>query len=189
MSESYKRYPFEYDIPPVPPENSFGIIITPGPVAITPDMVNDTLTFTSSDGSVTITGTEATDTIDLTVPGWPIIDITKEAEVAISDRDVVYISSADKISPAIANDVSKFRAIGFAMNSALAGGLVTVRIGGVVDSLAGLTVNDFVWLSPASSGDVTPSIPGGSGDFLVKLGVALTTTSLVLAIEPIARRA
>jgi hypothetical protein len=192
VSETYKRYPFEYDIPPTPPPATFAIWDTPDGNQISPEITVDTVFFTSSDGSVTITSVPATDTIDFISSGTGSasnVDVVYTADVNITDRDIVYVSSTDRVSPAQANTQASKNAIGFAMNTALAGASVTVRVAGEVDSLSGFNPNDTLYLSGTTAGALTTTAPvTGSGHWVVQVGQGRTTTEAVVIINKLGRR-
>lgn len=192
MSETYKRYPFEYDIPPTPPPATFSIWTPDFGSSISPEITNDTVFFTSSDGSVEITGSFEPDTLDFKSSGTASaanVDIDYLADTAITALDVVYVSSTDHVSPANAGSTTTYRAIGFALNGGVFGDTITVRVAGEVPGLSGFNPNDTVFLSPTVSGAITTTVPTGAGDYLVKVGTGRTTTDLVVIIQVLSRRA
>ena len=183
MSESYKRYPFEYDIPPAPPPATFSIWTPDFGSSISPEVVNDTVYFTSSDSSVTITGSFEPDTLNFQTSGGNV-DQVFTADAAISNRDIVYISSSDAVSPAIATSISAKNVIGFALNAAALGNPVTVRLGGSIDSLSGINPNDTLYLSDSLAGAFVTAAPStGSAAYVVKLATGRTATSAIIDIE------
>lgn len=66
------RLQTEYVLGYVPAEFAFAVVQTDAGTYPTADANNDTLTLTSSDGSILITGSAATDTVDLTVTGTSV---------------------------------------------------------------------------------------------------------------------
>ena len=114
------------------------------------------------------------------------IDLAFTANGAIADRDCVYISADDAVSPALGvNNVNgQYRAIGFAMNAAADTAAVTVRDRGIVDGvLTGATAGDVYFLSTATAGAVTSTVPTGAGNRLVQVGKAKNATDLLIGIE------
>lgn len=189
MSESYKRFPFQYDIPPVPPPSTFAIWATPDGNTISPEVVADTVTFTSSDGSITITSVPATDTIDFVTAGGPV-DQTFTADVDIADRELVYISSSNGVSLADASSSTAKDVIGFALNAATATNNVLVRLSGPIDSLSGISPGDTLFLSHTTPGAFTTTAPAtGTSAYVVKLARARTTVSALVDISIRGRRA
>lgn len=111
------------------------------------------------------------------------------AEVSISARDVVYISSADNVSPAIANNTSASYAMGLAKAAASAAAAVDVQSEGVMAGFSGLTAGSRYYLSDSVAGAITTSVPSGSGKTIVQMGYAKSTTALHIHIEQLGRRA
>ena len=192
MSETYKRYPFEYDIPPAPPPATFSIFTPDFGSSVSPEVTNDTIFFTSSDSSVVITGSFEPDTLDFKSSGTASaanVDIDYLADTTIAALDVVYISSTDRVSPANAGATATYKAIGFALNGGASGATITVRVAGEVPGLSGFNPNETVFLSPTTGGAITTTVPTGAGEYLIKVGSGRTTTDLVVIIQYLSRRA
>lgn len=112
------------------------------------------------------------------------------AEVAIAARDVVYASSADNVSPAIATDDAESRGVlGFAVASASIAGAVEVQTDGVLNGFSGLTVGAVYYLDTATAGAITATPPATGGNrSVVKVGVAKSATALQILIQFIGKR-
>ncbi|NJO65524.1 MAG: hypothetical protein HC836_47750 [Richelia sp. RM2_1_2] len=117
------------------------------------------------------------------------IDNTYIAEVGIAARDVVYISSADNVSPAQANAEATGRVIGFATAAALAAANVPVRSEGILDGFAGLTAGSRYFLSAATAGLITTTPPSGASNVVFQVGMAKSATALHLQLQHLGRRA
>jgi hypothetical protein len=118
------------------------------------------------------------------------IDNLYLAEVAVAARDVVYISSANNVSPADADvALQAERVIGFATNSAAAAASVTVRDKGIVSGFTGLTAGDVYFLSAATPGAITNTAPSGAGARVVQVGVARSATQIHVRYQYVGRRA
>jgi hypothetical protein len=102
------------------------------------------------------------------------------AEVAIAQRDVVIVSSADSVSPAQADDVNSSICIGFAVEAADAAAPVVIRNEGVVPGFSGLTPGARYYLSAASAGAITDVAPSGSGEVVFQVGIAKSATELLI---------
>jgi hypothetical protein len=111
------------------------------------------------------------------------------AEVSIADRDALYISSANKVSPAQGNATPNAYLIGFARGAAPANSSVEVVSEGLLDGFSGLTPGARYYLSPTTPGAITSTLPTGTGNIIVKVGFAKSATELQIKIEDLGRRA
>lgn len=111
------------------------------------------------------------------------------AQVAIAARDVVYISSADNVSPAISDNTSASYAMGLAKAAALAAASVDIQSEGVLSGFSGLTAGSRYYLDDTTAGAITATTPTGSGKTIVQVGYAKSTTALHIHIEQMGRRA
>lgn len=124
-----------------------------------------------------------------TISSTGAIDNNYVAEVAVAIRDVVYISSADNVSPAIADNTSASYGIGFATAAASATDPVTVRSAGVLTGFSGLTAGGRYYLSDSSAGAITATVPSGSGKTIVQMGYAKSASEVAIQILQLGRRA
>lgn len=122
------------------------------------------------------------------VPSTQNIDDSYIAEVNVAARDVVYISSADNVSPADASASASSQAVGFAKAAALATAAVSVRKFGRMDGFTGLTAGSRYYLDASTPGAITSSVPSGSGNTIIQVGYAKNTTTLDIMIESLGRR-
>lgn len=111
------------------------------------------------------------------------------AEVTIAARDVVYISSADNVSPALANNTSQSYAVGFASGGAAAAAPVGVKTDGIIGGFSGLTAGARYYLSPSTAGAITATVPNGSGNTVVQVGYAKSATDVQIQLLQLGRRA
>ena len=111
------------------------------------------------------------------------------AEETLLARDVVYISSADNVSKALGDATTKSQAMGFAKAAASATASVNIQSEGVITGFTGLTAGARYYLSAASAGLITSSIPTGTGNTIVQVGYAKSTTAIHIHIEQMCRRA
>lgn len=109
------------------------------------------------------------------------------AEVAIAANDVVYISSAGKVSPADAGSESNARIIGLARASAAASASVEVQMVGKLAGFSGLSVGSRYYVS-STAGQITNVIPPGNSQMVVQVGIAASATELELQIIPLVIR-
>lgn len=115
------------------------------------------------------------------------VDVSYTAEVNISARDVVYISSADNVSPADASAESTARVVGFATAAASAAAPVSVRVAGILAGFSGLTTGARYYLSP-TTGTITATVPSGNNENLIQVGFAKSATELHIQVVPISIR-
>ena len=104
-------------------------------------------------------------------------------------RDVVYISAADNVSPALASAASTAQAVGFAVGAAAAAAGVQVQDSGALSGFSALTAGSRYYLSGTTAGSVTATIPATSGHSIVQVGYAKSATVMQIAIEQMGRRA
>lgn len=111
------------------------------------------------------------------------------ADEALAIRDVVYISAADNVSKAIGSDDTFSNAIGLAQTAAADTATVPVQFNGLMGGFTGLTAGATYFLSAATAGLITSSIPTGTGNTIVQIGFAKSTTVLLIQIQQLGRRA
>lgn len=134
------------------------------------------------------TGTEWDDLSTVDSAG-NVDDVGYTAEEALAIRDVLYISSADKVSKADASAPAKSYAIGLTPAAALLAGAVSVRKFGRMAGFSALTAGARYYLSATTPGAITATIPAGSGNTVTQIGYAKNTTTLEIMIEQMGRRA
>jgi hypothetical protein len=117
------------------------------------------------------------------------IDNAFIADGAIAIRDIVYISAADKVKKAKGDAVATSEAIGFATNAAADLGAVSVRNQGVVTGFSSLTPGAKYYVSAATAGLITSTIPNGAGHIIMQVGYAKNTTDIFCQIQVLGRRA
>jgi hypothetical protein len=106
----------------------------------------------------------------------------------VAVRDALYISAAGKVLAATASAESTGRVIGFATGAASSGGAVSAQSAGVLTGFTALTAGAPYYLS-TSAGTITATPPSGSGNEVVLVGYAASTTSLEIRIQRIGTRA
>lgn len=124
-----------------------------------------------------------------TVSAANTIDDSYTSLVAIAARDVVYISAADSVSPAIASAAGTSQAIGFATAAALITAPVNVRKYGILAGFTGLTAGARYYLSGSVAGAITATTPTGAGHTIVQVGYAKSATAVDIQFQSLGRRA
>jgi hypothetical protein len=111
------------------------------------------------------------------------------AAVTLAARDAVYISAADSVSKALGDATSKAYCIGFASAGAVATNPVNIKSQGVLTGFTGLTAASRYYLDTSTAGAITSTIPTGTGNTIVQVGYAKSTTALDIQILQLGRRA
>jgi len=110
------------------------------------------------------------------------------AEVALAARDVVYISSADSVSKAKADAPGTAQPIGFSELAVLITDPATIKTDGIVSGFSGLTAGAKYYLSGATGGAITATVPTGTGHTVVLCGYAKSATQLQIQFDYLGRR-
>ena len=104
----------------------------------------------------------------------------------VTEGDALYMRTSDgQVGKATASDGTSEAAtvVGFANATTSANATVKVIVVGL-KSMTGLDAGDLYFLSPSTAGAITLTPPSSSGQAVVRLGEAATTTSLAIQIEP-----
>lgn len=110
------------------------------------------------------------------------------ADEALLANDAVYISAADQVSKASATaGGAASRMIGFAAAATADTDPVNVVSEGVLAGFSGLTPGARYYLS-TTAGQITSSIPVGTGNTVVQCGYSATASKLHIHIEQLGRR-
>lgn len=150
---------------------AFGVIQTPSGTAPTADTYNDTLTFTSSDSSVVITGNATTDTVDFAISGTAsvasiVTTVYNNTGSTITKGSVVYINGSHGNLPSIAlakadSDLTSARTYGMVLAdiSNMSSGKV-VQSGNIGNlNTSAITAGTQLYLSPTTAGAYTTTKP------------------------------
>jgi hypothetical protein len=111
------------------------------------------------------------------------------ADGVIAIRDVVYISGADTVAKAQGDAVATARVVGFATAGAADTNPVNVQSEGFLGGFTSLTSGLPQYLSAATAGLITETLPVGAGNVIVRMGYAKNTTTVDIHIEQLGRRA
>lgn len=114
---------------------------------------------------------------------------TYNAATTIAAQDVLYISASGSVSPALGDATSSSFAIGLAAASAAASGSVVVQDTGDMGGFSGLTPGARYYLSAATAGKITSSIPVGVGNTICMVGYSRSPSELHIQIQQMGRRA
>jgi hypothetical protein len=135
------------------------------------------------------------DTLDAPQSGGDVIVLTNDDVGANVIGSPVYIDAADGFKAARANASGTTKVAGLVAAASIASAASgNVMVGGVLTATTGqwdtafgtsggLTPGTTYYLSDATAGKGTPTAPSTSGSYIVRLGVALSTTELMVKIE------
>ena len=104
---------------------------------------------------------------------------------AVDQGDALYLRQSDgQVGKAIANDtLDKAYVVGIADTTKASGEEVKVLVTGV-EAMTGLNAGDHYFLSAASAGAITTTAPTASGNYVVRVGEATSTTEFAIQLEP-----
>lgn len=109
------------------------------------------------------------------------VTTTGTAGEVIAAKDAVYISNADgKVYRLDASNDAKIEFIGFAEAGANLNDPITIQIAGEITGLSGLSRGKPVFADPANPGKLVTVAPWVVGEWIVPVGLASTTSSLVI---------
>jgi len=129
--------------------------------------------------------------------GLDPLQLTNGESVPVVAGQAVYVSANGVGRLAKANGLATASVVGLIKDASIPAGLSGgVVVNGVVVATAaqwdtvtggsgGLTPGTAYYLSPATSGSITPTPPSADGQFVCRLGVAISATSLWLNIEQV----
>jgi len=122
----------------------------------------------------------------------PAITLTNENAGAITVGQPVYSSSAGSADEARANAIGTSRVIGLVQDASIAaaasgviqyaGKLLSADWTAVIGS-TNLVAGTVYFLDPSNPGQLVSTAPDTSGQYLVRVGIALSTTELLIEID------
>jgi hypothetical protein len=102
--------------------------------------------------------------------------------MAVAPGDVVYVTSADNIDVADANDLAKQPLIGIVRSKPGATTAIVQYYGEMSGVLLGLTAGDTLFLSE-TPGAPTSVAPSASGSIVQKVGFVKNATTVVIMVD------
>lgn len=130
------------------------------------------------------------------VAGIDIPQVTNDESGSIVIGTPVYVDANDGVKKAKADAVGTVNVIGLISDTSVAaagtGGVQTDGIlaatSGQWDAVAGtsggLTKDTIYYLSAATAGLITSTAPSAAGQFVKKIGIAISTTELLIQLDP-----
>lgn len=114
--------------------------------------------------------------------------IVMTAGEALNERDFVYVSAADTIMKAIATSVNCVKTIGCTDEGIANTASGDIKFTGVKSGFTGLTAGSVYYLSITTAGGYQSTIPTAVGNFIIRLGIATSTTDMLIGIKFLGRR-
>ena len=125
----------------------------------------------------------AGDTIAAAASEVDIITATNGDATPHAIGDVVYISAASTVKKAKADAAGTKDAIAIAAAAITNATSGPYQTDGIVSGLTGLTAGAVYYLSAGTAGVMTTTAPSTVGQYVVRLGIALSATELELTIQ------
>jgi hypothetical protein len=137
---------------------------------------------------------QAGDVLDAVVAQSDSVGVTNGNASPIVIGAPVYIKAADQVDLAKADAQGTVQVLGLIKDASIAssaagnaqtGGVLsatTAQWDAITGDVGGLTANAIYWLSASTAGKLTRTAPTTVGQFVVRVGIALSTTEL--KIEP-----
>ncbi len=123
------------------------------------------------------------DTLDAPQSSGDVASLTNDDVGAHAAGDVVYCDDNDGVKKAKADAAGTAGAIGVAAGAVSAGASGSYMVAGVLSGLTGLVAGTEYYLSAATAGLLTATAPTTPGQYVVKIGRAISTTELMVNIE------
>lgn len=123
---------------------------------------------------------QASDTLDIPADA---LTLTNGDAAAAVVGEVFYIFGNDSLKKAKADAGATAAAMFFAIAAITAGATGAFQSSGVIAGLTGLTAGATYYLSPTTAGLMTVTPPSTVGQYVVRLGKALSATEFAIRIE------
>lgn len=99
----------------------------------------------------------------------------------VTAGDAVYINGSGQAASAQADNINTSKVIGFAKTTVGSGSNVDIIVVGTVSGvLSGATAGNTYFLSDATAGDVSTTVPSDNGDVVMRVGYAISATDLFI---------
>ena len=135
------------------------------------------------------------DTLDAIVAEIEVLTQTNGEATPIAIGTPVYSSAADTVKKAQANASGTVEIVGLvkstSINASAAGSIqtsgvlaaTTAQWDAVAGTTGGLTFGTVYYLDPATAGKITSNAPYTAGQYVVRIGKAISTTELLIDID------
>lgn len=127
---------------------------------------------------------QAGDTLAATVTEVGVITLTNGDVGAHVIGNVVYISANDTVKLAEANAIGTKDAMALCASVSVGAGTTgSYQTDGDLPGLSGLVAGSVYYLSPSTPGGMSTTPPSTAGQYVVRLGIAISTTEFLIHIE------
>jgi hypothetical protein len=139
---------------------------------------------------------QAGDTLDAAASEVDVVTLTNGNAGSIVIGQPVYPSGAGSVDLAQANASGTVNLLGFVRDATIAtatpgaiqtDGVLAATTGqwdAVTGGTGGLTPGQVYWLDPSTPGKLTATAPTSVGQYVVRVGQAISTTELEITVEP-----
>lgn len=112
-----------------------------------------------------------------------LISLTNDDAAPMAVGEIAYIFDAGGVKKARADALATHEAFYFAAAAIAAGAAGFFQSSGVLAGFVGLTAGATYYLSAATAGAMTTTPPSATGQYVVRLGKAVSTTEFEIRIE------
>jgi hypothetical protein len=137
---------------------------------------------------------QAADTLDAPQSGGDVLIMTNDEAGALIPGNVVYNDAVDGVKKAKADAAGTSKVIGISVDAPAAAAAGRVMVSGILalttaqwdaafGTTGGLVFGTIYYLSPTTSGLGTVTGPSTVGQSVVELGIAISTTELMVRIR------
>jgi len=140
----------------------------------------------------------AVDTLDAVASEVDIANLTNNNASPIVIGNATYTDAGGGVDLAQANAIATVEVVGLVKDASISAaangdvqtdGVISATTGqwdAVAGTTGGLAAGTVYYLSPTTAGEITSTAPTAVGQFVVRIGIALSTTELEISIlEPI----
>lgn len=137
---------------------------------------------------------QAADTLDAPQSGGDVLIMTNDEAGALIQGNVVYNDAVDGVKKAKADAAGTSKVIGLSVDAPAGAAQGRVMVEGILalttgqwdaafGTTGGLTFGTKYYLSAATAGLGTVTAPTAVGQYVCELGIAISTTELMIAIK------
>lgn len=123
------------------------------------------------------------DTLGGPVAEVGLVSLTNSDAASTAIGEAMYIFGADAVKKAKADAAGTAQVACFATAVITSTGTGNFQFDGVLAGLTGLTAGSVYYLSAATAGAITTTAPSTTGQYVTRVGTALSTTELDINIQ------
>jgi len=137
---------------------------------------------------------QAGDTLDATVAEVDVVTMENANAAALVAGSAVYCDAAGTVDDACADAAGTVEVLGLVVTEIAIAGSGSIQTDGILaaetaewdvaaGTTGGLTAGTVYYLDPTTPGMLTETAPTAAGDFVVRIGKAISTTELEISIS------